>query len=499
MTTLLRKVTSLSTLKLNILANYVGKYWSSFLGLLLVPVYLHYLGVESYGLIGAFTSLVSFLGLLDLGLSATVMREVALRNAVPERQATIPDLLRTVEVIYWGVGVGLLLLMLPLTQLIATNWLQADKLDLTTVKLSVLILGINLAVQWPKTPYFGTLMALEKQVAVNCLEGGLNTLRWLGAVVVLAWISPTLIAFLLWQTAIAILQVLLFWQLAWRVIPKFSSSPRFKWDILRQTWQYTAHMSGTTIVVLLLMQTDKILLSKLLSLEQFGYYVLANTLSNQLFQVFYPFVSALAPRLTALVAQEDERQLARVFHKSSLFVSVLTAPAAAALIFFAPLILELWTRSPQVAQNASAPLSLLVFGTLMNGMMHLPYQLQLAIGKPEIMFVVNICFVLILVPAIFVVVPYWGMAGAASIWAVLNTFYYIGISRITHHYVLRKEYLSWLIYDTFIPIMLSFAIMFGVWLISFTHEGKIIPIMSLGLGLVMSYVVETLWYKYRKL
>ena len=498
MTTLLKKVTSLSIFKLNILANYAGKYWSSLLGFLLVPVYLHYLGIESYGLIGAFTSLVSFINLLDLGLGATVRREVALRHAVTEKQATIPDLLRTVEIIYWGVGGSLLLLMLPLTQLIATNWLEADKLNLTTVKFAVLILGINLAIQWPKTPYLGTLMALEKQVAVNFLEGGLNTLRSLGAVAILAWVSPTLIAFLLWQTAIAILQVLFFARLAWQVIPKSSSSPRFKWDILHQNWQYTANMSGTMIVVLLLTQTDKIFLSKLLPLEQFGYYVLAGTLSSQLFQVFYPFIFALAPRLTALVAQEDEKQLARIFHKGSLFVSVLTAPAAAALIFFAPLILELWTRSPQVAENAAAPLSLLVFGTLMNAMMNVPYQLQLAIGKPEIAMIINTCLIFILVPAILLVVPYWGMIGAATIWAALNTFYYCGTSRITHRYILRKEYLSWLLYDTFIPIFLSFTIIFVAWLISFMHGGQIVNIIGLGVGLGISYTLEILWYKYRK-
>jgi len=128
---------SLSHFKLNTLANYAGKFWSNLLSLLLVPVYLHYLGVEAYGLIGAFYGVTSFIGLLDLGLSATVSREVAVRQAVPEKQATIPDLLRTTEVIYWGVSIVIILIMAFLAEPIATQWIKVEKLDLNTVKYTV--------------------------------------------------------------------------------------------------------------------------------------------------------------------------------------------------------------------------------------------------------------------------------------------------------------------------------------------------------------------------
>jgi O-antigen/teichoic acid export membrane protein len=339
-------------------------------------------------------------------------------------------------------------------------------------------------------------MALEKQVEINIIEASLNTLRLLGSVVVIVWVSQSIIAFLLWQTGIVILQVFVYYRLTWQVVPKSQSPPVFQLDILRQTWKYTAHISGTSIVVILLMQTDKILLSKLLPLEHFGYYMLASTLASQLFQVFSPFINALSPRLTALVAQNDQKELARVFHQGSLFVSAITTPPAAALIFFAPLILELWTHSAKVAEYSAAPLSLLVLGTLMNGMMSVPYQLQLAIGKPEIMLIVNIGFVLVMIPAMFSIVPHWGMTGAALIWAVLNTSYYLFISRITHWYVLRHEYLHWLFYDTFIPFMISITIMFGARLLTiiFPFPRHFLDITMLLVGIFLCYISQIALY-----
>lgn len=494
----LQKFRSLSQLKLNVIANYAGQFWSRLISFLLVPVYLHYLGVEAYGLMGAFAAITSFVWLLDLGLSPTVNREVTRRWAIPEKRATIPNLLRTAEVIYWGVGVGLILLMALLSQPIATQWLNSDNLDPGTVKFAVLILGFTFAIRWPVTPYTGTLMALEKQVQLNILQGTLKTVQSLGAVVILVWISSTIVAFLLWQTLLTVVEVLLLMVLTWRYVPKGLYRPHFKLEILQQVWQFAAGISGTMIVTLLLTQVDKILLSKLLTLEQFGYYMLASTLAGQLSVIFAPFLNALFPRLTALVAQEDEKELARIFHQGSLFVSILVAPAAATLVIFGPVILYLWTQSPEIVEHAAKPLSLLVFGTLMNSMIHIPYQLQLAIGKPQIAAIVNTCAVIVLVPAMFLVLPQWGMVGAALIWAILNTSYYIGTSRITHWYILPNEYGQWLLQDTLVPIMLSFAIVFVAWQVQLMYEGRFVTIIGLGAGLCLSYGLAFSWYIYKK-
>lgn len=494
------KLTSLSQLKINVIANYIGKFWTSLLGFLLVPVYLYYLGVEAYGLLGAFSAIVSFINLLDLGLNVTIGREVARRWAIIEQRVTIPDLLRTAEIIYWGVGAFLMVLMILLSQPVTIYWLQAEKLDTQTVRLAILIFGLKIAIRWPATPYTGTLTALEKHVQLNVVQGVLKTLQGVGSVVVLVWVSRTIIGFLLWQMTLAIIEVITLMILAWRAVPPNQFKPCFKINILHQIWPFAARMSATTVVTLVLVNIDKILLSKLLSLEQFGYYALANTLSTQILQIIYPLLYALSPRLNAIVAQSNEEKLAKIYHKSCLVVSCLVTPFSAALVMWAPLILELWTRSPHIAEESAAALSILAFGTLMNSMMNIPYSLQLAIGKPQIAAMVNTCALIILLPALFVVVPLFGTVGAALIWASLNTFYYLITSRITHYYILSKSYKRWLIYDTFIPILLSFTT-FSIGRMIITavrEESYTLSLISLLASILCSYTFVFLWYLYQQ-
>ena len=44
----------MSTLKQNVVANYLGGAWTILMGVAFVPVYIHFLGVEAYGLIGVY-------------------------------------------------------------------------------------------------------------------------------------------------------------------------------------------------------------------------------------------------------------------------------------------------------------------------------------------------------------------------------------------------------------------------------------------------------------
>lgn len=497
MTVLIRKLKSLSQLKLNAIANYAGNLWSNLLSFLLVPVYLHYLGVEAYGLIGGFYAVTSFIGLLDLGLSATIKREVALRKTIPEKLLTIPDLLRTTEIIYWCTSTVILLLMVLLAQPISNQWINAENIAPETVRWTVIILGLTVAIRWSITSYRGTLIALEKQVQLNILEGTLRTFRELGSIAILVMLSPTIIAFLLWQGLIAIVEVFLIMVFAWRYVHKIKTRASFKIEILKEIWRFAAGISWTTIVSMILAQIDKILLTKFVSLEQFGYYMLANTLAQKLSIILQPFIVTISPKLITLAAQPDQKQFINFFHKSSLFISLAITPIASVLIFFAPIILELWTQSSDVAVQASVILAMLTFGTMLDSISNISYQIQLTIGKPHIAATFNTVSVFLVIPAMIYVVPELQLFGAALIKTVVNILSYLVLSRITHRYILHQEHRRWLTQDTLIPILICFTVFLIASQVQILFTGKLFAVFCILSGITISYGVLFMWYKYR--
>ena len=65
-------------LRSNIIANYIGKGWSIVAVYICAPLHLHFLGLETYGLIGFYTILISLLALVDMGLTAALNRKIAI-------------------------------------------------------------------------------------------------------------------------------------------------------------------------------------------------------------------------------------------------------------------------------------------------------------------------------------------------------------------------------------------------------------------------------------
>jgi len=139
-------------------------------------------------------------------------------------------------------------------------------------------------------------------------------------------------------------------------------------------------------------------------------------------------------------------------------MAVMILPAAVVIAFFSREIMFLWTGSPEIANNTAPIVSILVAGTALNGLMNLPYALQLSHGWTRIGLAINTFFILTLVPAIILMTRHYGAAGAASVWLGLNGIYMIIGVPLTHRRLLKGEAFRWFTKDVGIPLAGSLAI-----------------------------------------
>ena len=160
----------MSIIRKNIIANFIGYGWAGGMNLLFVPLYLHFLGVEAYGLIGIFALLQSMVSLLDFGLSATVNRELAQLSAAEDGERDMGDLLSTLEIVYWMVAVCIGALLALIAPLITRYWIHPVSISPSNVTRALMLMGGSMALQWPVSFYSGAMMGLQKQVRLNRSE-----------------------------------------------------------------------------------------------------------------------------------------------------------------------------------------------------------------------------------------------------------------------------------------------------------------------------------------
>jgi len=448
----------MSILKKNISANFAGNIWQAVMGLVFVPLYIKFMGVEAYGLIGIFATLQGIVVLLDMGLSAALTREMARLSVLPDKAQEMRDLARSLEIIYWCVAVFIGILILLLAPLIAHRWVKAGQLSPQVVEQAILIMGFVMAFQWPASFYSGGLMGLQSQVLLNVLSAVMSTLRGAGAVLILWLLSPTVHAFFMWQIIVSVINTFLLAFFLWQQLPRTEKKASFQKPLLLGVWRFAAGMTGISMLSTVLTQVDKVILSKMLTLEMFGYYTLAGVVAMTIYRLVGPVFSAIYPRFVQLVSLSDQDGLARLYHKSCQLASVLIFPVAIVIAMFSYQILLVWTHNPVTAEKTSLLMTILICGTAIHGLMLIPYALQLANGWTSLAIYVNSVAVILLVPLIFFMTKRFGAVGGASVWLILNSGYLVFTIYFMHRRLLIAEKWRWYWQDVCIPLAGSLII-----------------------------------------
>lgn len=444
-------------IKNNLIANYLGQGWVALMGLAFVPLYIKYLGIEAYGLIGLFGVLQAWLGLLDMGMTPTLNREMARFTGGAQSATGIRDLLRSIE--WFALGIALLvgLGIWGASSWLASNWVRAHALTTDTVAQAFVIMGVVTALRFFEGIYRSCIIGLQRQVLFNAVNSLLATLRGLGAVGTLIWVSPTIEAFFIWQGINSMLALGVLSAVTYGALPKAERGGQFSIPALRGIGRFAGGMMGITFLSLLLMQVDKILLAKLLPLSEYGHYTLAAVVAGALFMLTGPITQALYPRLSELHAKKQQAELIERYHQGAQLVTVFMGSAAIIMIVFAEPILRLWTSNAELASQSATLLSLLALGNLLNGLMWMPYQTQLAHGWTSLTLRLNIVLAMIVIPALLWVTPLYGAVGAAWVWVSLNASYVLIGVNFMYRRILTAEKWKWYSQDVVLPLLSAVA------------------------------------------
>ncbi len=447
----------MSNLSHNIIANAIGRTWMAIMVITFIPVYISTLGVEAYGLVGFYITLqAAFLAVFDFGLSATMSRELAKASSTgnPEHiRATV----RTLEIVYWAVCLLSGLIVIAAAPIISSWWINAPGLSEATVENAVRMMGLVIAFQVPFTLYRGGFNGLQRQVVENLLLVLQLTVRFGGAAAILWFYRPTIEAYFGWQLVATAVTTLLAGWLLWRNIPTAGQRPRFKASILLDVRAYALTIAANSIVGLAITQLDKLLLSKLVTIEQFSYYTIAATVSIAMWSLALPLNSALFPRFTQLWAANSLQDLRVLFHKSSQILTVVIVAGSSSVVLYASPLLLIWTRDPTVAEYSAPVLQYLIIGSALNALASIAGVLLSAAGLPRAVLNSNLILGTVMIPGLIWVIPLHGITGAASLWMVVNGGYLFLLVPVAHRHVIRAGMSRWIWQDTLLPA--SFALL----------------------------------------
>lgn len=406
------------SLKKNIFANYFGTGAVIFAPIFGLPWYLSELGSKQFGLISFIATLQAILGLLDVGMSQALVREVAVRfDQTDKGRYKVASLLLGFERIYWVFAVCTGCLVGLLANPIASYWLNLDGLSAATGREAIYGAAFIFAAQFPGSVYRSVLVGTQTQIALNGIMAIGAILRHVGGVaIVMVW--PTLPAYLIWHAAITLLETLVRGKWAWSVLHLKQSQA--KWDIkkLYALWRLVSGMSLVTLLGALTVQIDRIVLSRMVSIEQFGYYTIAASLALGVLQLINPLTQAVLPR--AIQMRNNPIELRNLCVKLMGAISLLVGLGIFIFITVGRWLLDIWLRNSAAVNEVYPMLAILLIGTALNAFYNVGYVSWLAQQKISLLIKVNAIALMLSIVLIPPLVLRAGAIGAAVSWLTIN-------------------------------------------------------------------------------
>ena len=435
---------------------------------------------------GFFAVMQAWLNLLDMGLSPTLARQVAHTRGQDSNFTELKRLLRSLEIIFFSLSVCIGLSVVLSSRWIAENWLQVETLRHSEVAYCIALMGIMVGMRWFASLYRSGINGMEHQVWLNGANMLLTTLRFVGALALLRWISQEPRHFFTYQLVISIIELGIIGAKFYTITPTSQGvGLRFDWPSVKAVLPFAGGIAYTAVIWILLTQLDKLLLSKILPLKEYGYFALVAVVANGVLQLAAPISQALLPRLTYLLSQGKEQEMLASYRKATQIMAVIMLPLTGMVALFSTELLFAWTGNKTASEWAGPILFWYVLGNGILAVGAFQYYLQFAHGKLRMHVIYNTISASVQVPIVIFAVFNYGAMGVAVAWFSFRVITFFIWPPIVHHKFAPGIHRKWLFNDIG-PIFVATAVMLllaNAISLDFVHIGRLETFAALiGMG-----------------
>lgn len=392
--------------------NLLGSGLPLLLALITIPLLIHGIGTERFGVIVIAWAVLNYFGLFDLGLGRATIKFLA--------EAFEHNRLVDIRALFWtllflngalGLGSGVLLWVLsPLLVAKVLNvaaGLQQEALG----AFRILALGVPLVTL--TAALRGSLEAQHRFGLVNALQVPNSSLVQVAPLLALIFTQD--LKWLIGALVFArFLGVAAFTIAALEHIERPFEGPFFVRKKLRTIFSYSFWQAVTNSISPIMVEADRLAIGAFASLTAVTYYATPSEIIRRLLIISQSVGRSAFPIFSA---GTDLRRRTLVYVQTIKYLALVLAIVSSSIIVFAPDLLRLWLNS-FFANKSTSVLQILAFGLLLNSLAQIPFGLIQGLGRPDITAKIHLFELPLFLLLLWYGIQQWGIVGAA----VASTF-----------------------------------------------------------------------------
>jgi len=377
------------------------------IGFLLLPFLIKELSTETYGLWILVMSIVSFLGLMTLGLSSAVQRflsiEISAKNYIEYQKTTSSSL-------FVFLILGLLCILASYTiSIFSVNFVAQENLQ-SDFKTLILLMGVNIAIKFFATPFRAALTAEFKFIIVSTIDILTLLIKTLLTIIFIyndMGVVSLGFALIIGEAsgnfmlaAIANKKLIFF---------KFSLQKLSKMKI-KELFKFSINSFIATLGEMLRFPIDNIIISSFIGLSFVTIYSIPVRLLSYANAFILQSLSVLQPVFAKLHAENNTEELKNKFEFANHLSFCLSGLLASSLFIFGGNFINLWINQ----YDETAFLIIVLPITILVGISQQPSIMVLyAINKHKYYAYQNITESIFNIILSLIFLQYWGIYGVA--------------------------------------------------------------------------------------
>lgn len=402
-----------SPIRLQILTNSVWNL-AAFLiatvvGIVSVPLYIHYLGMGRYGLMVLLNSILVPMGLLDLGFGKATIKYVA-ESVARHDFNEAGTYVRTTLLFNIGIGIVGMVLIAALTPLLTTRIFKIDPPDLQLAQSGFYWIAFGWLVTQIVNTYQNIPAAFQRYSIVaigTSLSLSLGILLGLLALALGGSLLTMIQVRVLW-TSITIIGWL--W-IACKLLPGISLRPAWHKLAFRRSFSFGIWQTVSNVGSMLAGQTDRFFLGAYFGTATIGLYNIAYTIQITVYNAIYRLGEVLFPAMSGLHGSGQEERAGRLMLRTGWFLSSVTILAMSPLVIFAHDILRLYVGLT-IADSVSWLLRLFAVAAMMTSGSVSVFQYIMGTGRTQWLAISTLASGVVILIGGIVLIPAWGLMGA---------------------------------------------------------------------------------------
>jgi O-antigen/teichoic acid export membrane protein len=376
-----------------------------------MPKLVAYWGETSFGLFSLAWVVIGYLSFLDIGVNRAATKFISEHLADRDDDA-VRGLVRTsflANLTFGLAGAAFVLLASPYlvhSVFKISGALQREaRLVFFAVALAVpmlLVQGIFRAV----------LSSYQRFGWINSVNAVTMTAQW-GSAIWLAWRGHGVAVVVLATVVTRLLGTLAYGVLLYRLLPGIRLWGAGGLSGLAKLLKFGTWVSISQVISPLLVYLDRILIASFVSLGAVTLYTVPYEVMTRLRIIPASLATTLYPAFSERGIEGQQHQLQSLYERSVRYLLLLLLPSVLFLVILGPDLLKIWMGAGFASQT-TAVLQILAIGVLANGMSYVPYNMLQAVGRPDLTAKFHLCELVPYVLLCLVLIPRWGISGAAA-------------------------------------------------------------------------------------